>query len=122
MEFSRHEYWSGLPFPSPEDLPDPGIELWSPALKADSLPFELQGSPYRILAIYKAFLKHFRAFHQILGIQMNFTEKSLPTGLPIALIRSMGSPCNAGAHEMPKLDSKTARVANLILSLHDTLL
>ena len=31
MEFSRHEYWSGLPFPSPEDLPDPGIELWSPA-------------------------------------------------------------------------------------------
>ena len=37
---------SGLPFPSPEDLPDPGIEPWSPALQADSLPFELQGSPY----------------------------------------------------------------------------
>ena len=42
MEFSRQEYWSGLPFPSPEDLPSPGIEPWSPA---DSLPFELQGSP-----------------------------------------------------------------------------
>ena len=45
MEFSRQEYWSGLSFPSPEDLPDPGIEPWSPALQADSLPFELQGSP-----------------------------------------------------------------------------
>ena len=31
IEFSRQEYWSGLPFPSPEDLPDPGIEPWSPA-------------------------------------------------------------------------------------------
>ena len=45
MEFSRQEYWSGLPLPSPEDLPDPGIEFWSPASQADSLPFELQRSP-----------------------------------------------------------------------------
>ena len=37
---SREEYWSGLPFPSPGDLPDPGIEPESPALQADSLPFE----------------------------------------------------------------------------------
>ena len=44
MEFSRKEYWSGLPFPSPEELPNPGIETWSPAWQADSLPFELQGS------------------------------------------------------------------------------
>ena len=36
--------WSGLPFPSPEDLPNPGIKPKSPALQADSLPFELQGS------------------------------------------------------------------------------
>ena len=40
MEFSRQEYWSGLPFPSPGDLPDPGR---SPALQADSLPSEPQG-------------------------------------------------------------------------------
>ena len=40
MEFSRHEYWSGLPFPSPEDLPDPGIEPGSPALQADALTSE----------------------------------------------------------------------------------
>ena len=43
MGFSRQEYWSGLPFPSPGDLPDPGIESGSPALQADSLPTELQG-------------------------------------------------------------------------------
>ena len=42
MEFSRHEYWSGLPFPSPWDLPDPGIEPRSPALWADTLPSEPQ--------------------------------------------------------------------------------
>ena len=45
MEFFRQEYWSGLPFPSPGDLPDPGIEPGSPALHADSLPSEPQGSP-----------------------------------------------------------------------------
>ena len=41
--FSRQEYWSGLPFPPAEDLPDPGIEARSPALQADSLPTELSG-------------------------------------------------------------------------------
>ena len=40
MGFSRQEYWSGLPFPSPEDLPDPGIEPRPPALQAGSLPSE----------------------------------------------------------------------------------
>ena len=43
--FSRQEYWSGFPFPSPWDLPNPGIELGSPAWQAYSLPSELQGSP-----------------------------------------------------------------------------
>ena len=38
------EYWRGLPFPSPEDLPDPGTEPRSPALKADALPSEPPGS------------------------------------------------------------------------------
>jgi len=42
MQFSRQEYLSGLPFPSPEELPNPGIEPWSPALQADFLPFEPQ--------------------------------------------------------------------------------
>ena len=45
MRFSRQGYWSGLPFPSPGDLPNPGIEPRSPALQADSLLTELQGKP-----------------------------------------------------------------------------
>ena len=44
MGFSRQEYWSGLPCPSPGDLPDPGIKPWSPALQAESLPTELRVS------------------------------------------------------------------------------
>ena len=40
MGFSRQEYWSGLPFPSPGDLPNPGIEAGSPALQTDALPSE----------------------------------------------------------------------------------
>ena len=43
MEFSRQEYWGGLPFPSPEDLPNPGFKPRSPALQADSSLFEVQG-------------------------------------------------------------------------------
>ena len=43
MEFSRQEYWSGLPFPSPGDLPDPGIKPRSSIFQADSLPFEPPG-------------------------------------------------------------------------------
>ena len=43
LEFTRQEYWGGLPFPSPGDLPDPGIEPRSPALQADSLPSEPLG-------------------------------------------------------------------------------
>ena len=43
--FSRQEYWSGLPFPPPGDLPDPGIEPASPVLQVDSLPLSHQGSP-----------------------------------------------------------------------------
>ena len=43
MGFSRQECWSGLSFPSPGDRPDSGVKPRSPALQADSLPFELQG-------------------------------------------------------------------------------
>ena len=45
MGFSRQEYWRGLPFPSPGDLPDPGIEPVSPALAGGFLSSEAQGSP-----------------------------------------------------------------------------
>ena len=49
MEFSRPEYWSGWPFPSPGDLPNPGIEPRSPALQGDSLPTETPGKPFTFL-------------------------------------------------------------------------
>ena len=45
MEFPRQEYWSGLPFPSPGHLPNPGVKLASPALQADSLLTEPAGKP-----------------------------------------------------------------------------
>ena len=45
MGFSRQEYWSGLPFPSPGELPNPGIEPRSPALQVDSLLSEPPGKP-----------------------------------------------------------------------------
>ena len=47
LGFSRQESWSGLPFPSLGDLPNPGIEPVSPALQADSLPLKHWGSPIR---------------------------------------------------------------------------
>ena len=47
MGFSRQDYWSGLPFPSPGNLPDPGIEPWSPALQTDTLLSEPPGKPTR---------------------------------------------------------------------------
>ena len=49
MGFSKQEYWNGLPFPSPGDLPDLGIEPWSPALQADSLLTELGAKPDTVL-------------------------------------------------------------------------
>ena len=54
MEFSRQDYWSGLSFPPPGDLPDPGIELvfpGSPELQTDSLPLRHQGRRGRIVII-----------------------------------------------------------------------
>ena len=59
MEFSRQEYWGGLPFPSPEDLPNPGIELRSPALQADSLQSGPPGKPpaYEYLIDPAAFIE-----------------------------------------------------------------
>ena len=49
MVFSRQEYWSGLPFPSPGDLPNPGIEPRSSTLQVNSLPSESPGKPFKLL-------------------------------------------------------------------------
>ena len=50
IEFSRQEYWSGLPFPSPGDLPDPGIKPRSPTLQEDALPSEPPGKSKMLVA------------------------------------------------------------------------
>ena len=52
MEFSRQEYWSGLPFASPGDLPKPGIEPGSPAFQADALASEPPGGKPQIIHSY----------------------------------------------------------------------
>ena len=59
MEFSRLEYWSREPFPSPGDLPNPGIKPGSPTLQADSLPSEHQGSPIEGKHYAKCFVYSF---------------------------------------------------------------
>ena len=62
MGFSRQEYWSGLPFPSPGDLPNPGIKPRSPSLQADSLLPESPGKPQLSLTCPDALFFH--AHHQ----------------------------------------------------------
>ena len=58
MEFSRQEYWSELPFLSPEDLPDPGIESESPALQVNSSPSEPPGNASLITLFYSTSCRH----------------------------------------------------------------
>ena len=55
MEFSRQEYWSGLPFPSPGDLPDPGLEPGFPTLQADTLPSKPPGKSEKPSALKSNF-------------------------------------------------------------------
>ena len=62
MGFSRQEYWSGWPIPSPADLPDPRIKLGAPALQADSLPTELLGKPN---VLFSAQLNTFKDFPEV---------------------------------------------------------
>ena len=63
MEFSKQAYWSELPFPSPGDLPDQGIEPWSPALQADSLPSEPPEKPHiSIITSIKLYFKDATVF------------------------------------------------------------
>ena len=62
MGFSRQEYWNGWPFPSPGDLPDPGVEPGSPTTQADSLPFEPPGRPVVCGGVLTPFFCCFSSF------------------------------------------------------------
>ena len=74
MAFSRQEYWSGLPFPSPGNLPDPGIEPGSPALEADALTSEPPG-PETLKKKQKNFAKL-----KIKYLRKKFAQKNASTG------------------------------------------
>ena len=68
--FSRQEYWSGLPFPSPGELPNPGIKPGSPALQADALTSETPGKPpyYMIIYFWFVICSHLK----MLSVWLNF--------------------------------------------------
>ena len=72
MGFSRQEYWSGLPFPSPGDLPDPGIEPGSLTLQADALTSEPPGKPDNSLwlANDQMQIKHYQVARQGAKIEL----------------------------------------------------
>ena len=85
MEFSRPEYWSGKPFPSPGDLPNPGIKPRSPTLQADSLPAEPQGS----LNLTKNRRNHKRISALTLGVTSLSTSPSAHERLSVRLSLSL---------------------------------
>ena len=72
MGFFRQEYQSGLPFPSPGDLPDPGMEPVSPALQVDSLPAKPSGKPLLVLRS----LIHVKDEPVLQGVGLDVQEKS----------------------------------------------
>ena len=76
MEFTRQEYCSGLPFPSPEDLPNPGINPESPALQADSLPSGPPGIYYRdpLLAVHLIWISVVRLHPLLESLHLIFTH------------------------------------------------
>ena len=79
VEFSRPEYRSGQPFPSPGDLPNPGIEPGSPALQMDSLPTELSGKPLVWMGKIQRMAKTELIFPKV------STDSQLPATSPFSL-------------------------------------
>ena len=92
MRFSRQGYWSGLPFPSPGDLPDPGIEPGSPALQADALPSEPPGKPKVNFLESKSSVSKCSLYHYPWPVEYN--SKAKIAGLPdqfISVSQCLGS-------------------------------
>ena len=82
MEFSRPEYWSGLLFPSPGDLPNPGIEPRSPALQVNPLPAEPPGKPKNTGVVSLSLLQQIFLTQEIKPGSPALQEDSLPAELP----------------------------------------
>ena len=82
MEFSRPEYWNEYPFPSSGDLPNPGIEPWSPTLQMDYLPAEPQGKPKNTGVGSLFLLQQIFPTPEIEQGSLALQTDSLPTELP----------------------------------------
>ena len=132
MEFSRQEYWNGLTFLSPGDLPDPGIERGSPALQADSILSE-PPNPLKILkseSLHKLLCQSWA----IVSIQHKFPPRPPPSASSISSFifflflfscifsvitiscSSSSIICNSGQNDIPR--SKVSRLAVLQLPCH----
>ena len=85
MGFSRQEYWSGLPFPSPGDLPGAGIEPRSPALQADSLTIELSGKP-SVSTYFKTILIKICFF--FFNLTKSFSKSQSPRSLAFKFVNA----------------------------------
>ena len=88
---SRHEYWSGLPFSSPGDLPDPGIDPGSPALQADSLPTELRGKP-QIKRRHEVKRRLFLARKAMTNLDHIIKSRDFPLPKEVCLVKAMFLP------------------------------
>ena len=103
MGFSKQEYWSGLPFPSPGDLPDPGIEPGPPALEADALTSEPPGKPQ------KAQRRHQRKLMAVIaiavGLSASFCAHAQNNGLPKMSTSKSSEPVNM----LPNLKKELCR-------------
>ena len=106
MKFFGQEYWSGLPFPSPGDLPDPGIEPRYPALQADTLLSETPGKPMR--SARSTFIEMTR--HHVSPIILWNTTNNLARSANLSLMYSLDPAANLKEHA--KLHQKCATSKN----------
>ena len=104
VEFSRQEYWNGLPFPSPRDLPDPGVKPRCPTLQADTLLSEPPGKPLLYCTLWQVSIKicndlfslaiyqiliHFHYGRKILDISCCFDLVTICSNIPVFFFNSI---------------------------------
>ena len=99
MGFSRQEYWSGLPFPSPGDLPNPGIELRSSTLQADTLTSELPGKVIFIESVMPS--NHLTLCHPFLLPHSIFPRIRVFSNKSVLCIRWPSTGVSASASVLP---------------------
>ena len=105
MGFFRQEYWNGLPFPSPGNLPNPGIESASPALQSDSLPPEPPGKP--VLDTWRLFCS---------SVQFRSATQSCPALCDLMGCSMSGFPVH---HQLPEpIQTHVHRISDAIQPFH----